>query len=85
MSQKENLVERLRGRPRDFTIDELTSLMTKCGCEKVNRGKTSGSAIAFIHKKTNRKIKIHSPHPNKELKMYVVDIVIGFLQDVGEI
>lgn len=85
MSQKEHLIERLIGRPKDFTIDELTSLMTKCGCEKVNRGKTSGSAIAFIHTGTGRKFKIHSPHPKKELKRYVLDLAIGFLSDVGEI
>lgn len=85
MSQKENLIERLKGRPKDFTIDELISLMTRCGCEKMNRGKTSGSAIAFVHSKTGRKMNIHSPHPNKELKMYVVDKAIEFLKEVNEI
>ena len=49
MSQKDSLVERLLSKPKDFTIDELESLMGKCCCKKFNRGRTSGSAIAYIH------------------------------------
>ena len=85
MSQRDVLIERLRSRPRDFTIDELDSLMRKCGCKKVTRGKTSGSAIAYIHEKTGKKLKFHSPHPQKELKMYMIDMAIGFLSELNEI
>lgn len=85
MSQKDVLIERLRSRPRNFTIDELDSLMRKCGCKKVNRGKTSGSAIAYIHEKTGRKLLFHSPHPQKELKMYMIDKTIEFLIELNEI
>ena len=85
MSQKDSLVERLLSKPKDFTIDELESLMSKCCCKKFNRGRTSGSAIAYIHEATGRKLKIHSPHPQKELKRYVIEDVIEFLELVNEI
>lgn len=85
MSQKDTLIERLLSKPKDFTIDELDSLMRKCGCRKINRGKTSGSAIAYLHEKTDRKLKFHSPHPSKELKMYMIDETIRFLRELQEI
>lgn len=85
MSQKDSLIARLQSKPKDFTIDELDSLMNRCGCRKINRGKTSGSAIAYVHDKTGRKIKLHSPHPQKELKLYMISLVIDFLSEIGEI
>lgn len=85
MSQKDVLIERLQSRPANFTIDELDSLMRKCGCKKVSRGKTSGSAIAYVHEKTGRKLRLHSPHPQKELKKYMIDLTIEFLSELNEI
>ena len=85
MSQKDDLIRRIKTKPKDFTVSELDSLMNKCGCSKNNRGKTSGSAIAYVHEETGRKIKFHSPHPQKELKPYMIDLVIDFLEKVSEI
>ena len=85
MSQKEELVQRLMSKPKNFTILELDSLMSKCGCQKSNRGKTSGSAIAYVHLKTGRILKFHSPHPQKELKQYMIALVIDFLTSLSEI
>ena len=85
MSQKEDLLKRLSSKPKDFTIPEMDSLMTKCGCEKKNRGKTSGSAVAYIHVATGRVFKCHLPHPRKEFPSYVIDQAIDFLKDVSEI
>lgn len=85
MSQKDDLIARLRSRPKDFTIRELDSLMNKCGCEKSNSGKTSGSRIAYVHVKTQLVYKTHSPHPQPVLKSYVIDDVLEFLMKVGEI
>ena len=85
MSQKEELVQKLLSKPKNFTIFELDSLMSKCGCQKSNRGKSSGSAIAYVHRKTGRILKFHSPHPQKELKPYMVVLVIDFLTSVSEI
>lgn len=85
MSQKDTLIKRLKSRPKDFTIYELDSLMSKCGCRKSVRGKTSGSAIAYIHEETGRILNIHSPHPKKELKQYVIDDVLEFLSLISVI
>lgn len=85
MSQKDDLVARLKSCPADFTIRELDSLMNKCHCEKGNRGKSSGSAIEYVHLPTKRFFTCHSPHPQKELKRYVLKNAITFLQEIGEI
>lgn len=85
MSQKDDLIERLKGKPKDFTIFELDSLMSKCGCKKSNRGKTSGSAISYIHAGTKQILHIHSPHPQKELKQYAIKLVLEFLNQISEL
>ena len=85
MSKKENLIQRLRSKPKDFTVKELDALMTQCGCEKSTKGKTSGSRIAYIHLETSRVLNMHSPHPKKELKPYMINDVINFLESVFDI
>lgn len=85
VSQKDELIARLKSKPTDFTIAELNSVMSKCGCTKSNRGKTSGSAIAYVHSDTGSICKVHSPHPQKEIKPYCIRLVIAFLEDAGEI
>ena len=85
MSQKDDLIKRLRSYPKDFEIRELDSLMSKCNCQKGNRGNTSGSAIEYSHVPTRRIFNCHSPHPEKELKKYVLKEAVIFLESVGEI
>ena len=85
MSQKDNSIARLKTKPKDFTIAELDSLMSKCGCRKTQRGRTSGSAISYVHEKSKRVLKIHSPHPQKELKPYMINAVLEFLEQISEI
>lgn len=83
MSQREKLLARLLSEPNDFTSAELETLMRQCGCEKNHRGKTSGSAIAYVHQESGRVFKAHSPHPAKVLKHYQVTEVIEFLRGIG--
>ena len=45
MSKKDKLIERLRTVPKDFTYEELVSLLKYFGFEEVKSGKTSGSAV----------------------------------------
>jgi len=84
MSQKEDLLNRIKSKPKDFTVPEMDSLMAKCGCEKKNRGKTSGSAVAYKHLATGSIFKCHLPHPQKEFPAYVIEQAIAFLTGVGE-
>lgn len=85
MSQKDDLISRLKSYPKDFEIRELDSLMGKCNCQKGNRGNTSGSAIEYSHIPTCRTFNCHSPHPEKVLKKYILKEAVKFLEDVGEI
>jgi len=40
MSRKDKLIERLKGRPRDFTWEELTRLLDGLGYAETKSGKT---------------------------------------------
>ena len=80
MSKKEKLLSRLLQRPKDFSYPELKSLLTGFGYQEFNKGKTSGSRVAFINGKTNHIIRLHKPHPKNILKSYQVDLIIEELK-----
>ncbi len=48
MSKKEKLLERLKAKPKDFTYDELKTLLNYLGFNEYNKEKTSGSAVKFV-------------------------------------
>ena len=61
--------------PNDFTFDELKSLLESMGFEIENKGKTSGSRVAFDHINFSKHILIHKPHPSKIInKIYLKQI-----------
>jgi len=80
MSIHEKLVQRLLSRPRNFTYDEMVRLLQGFGYTEQERGKTSGSAVMFYNEKLKDKILFHKPHPGKELKFYILTLVIEQLQ-----
>lgn len=82
MTKREKLLDRLRAKPRDFTWDELETVLRGFGYEKSNVGKTSGSRVRFLHPKYPP-IVLHKPHPQPILKRYVLDDIIGFLKQEG--
>ena len=82
MSKKEKLIEKLKSKPKDFTYDELKSLLNYLEFYEYNKGKTSGSRIKFINK-ANVKIDLHKPHPNNILKPYQINDVIEVLKKEG--
>ena len=59
---------------REVTIARNIKMMRK-----------SGSAIAYYHPATNRKLIFDGPHPGNELYLYQVKMVVEFLKDIGEI
>jgi len=81
MSKKDKLIKKLESRPKDFTYNELKTLLKRIGYVESNKGKTTGSAVGFYNNKTNRKIEIHKPHPKNVLKMYQVEDVIEELKE----
>jgi hypothetical protein len=80
MSKQEKQLQRLLSRPRDFTYDELKSLLHGLGYREETKGKTSGSRVAFIHNQTLHIISLHKPHPGNELKVYQIDQIIEALK-----
>jgi hypothetical protein len=82
MSRKDKLIARLKGKPKDFTWDELARLLRSLGYEEAKPGKTGGSRRRFVHT-TAAMISLHQPHPGNELKGYQVELVIEVLTQEG--
>jgi len=80
MSKKDKLLKRFLSLPADFSYAELVRLMKWLGYDEAQAGKTSGSAVAFINKKTRHIVKIHKPHSRPELKGYQMRDIIEELQ-----
>ena len=72
MGRKEKMLARLKSIPKDFTFDEVETLLESLGYKKVNKGKTGGSRVMFVNDESNVKILLHKPHPRKELLEYQV-------------
>ncbi len=81
MSRNDKLLKRLQSRPRDFTYDELVTLLHGLGYLEEYKGRTSGSRVAFIHGETLHVIRFHKPHPGNELKLYQIEQIIDALKD----
>jgi len=82
MSKAEKLLNRLLSRPKDFTFEELVTLLGHFGYTEVHSGKTSGSRVAFI-KDGQDYIRLHKPHPRNSLKPYQVNSLIQDLKERG--
>ncbi len=85
MGTFEKLLEKFLAKPKDFTYDELKRLLKKLGYSESNKGKTSGSRVAFVDYETKDIIRVHKPHPGNILKEYVIKEVIKALQEQGKI
>lgn len=77
MGKKEKLIGRLLSVPKDFTFEEMRTLLEILGFELSNKGKTSGSRVKFC--KGNIIIILHKPHPRKELLEYQIKQIIEIL------
>ena len=81
MSKRDKLLERLRKRPKDFTFDEMKSLLSYFGYELKQGG--TGSGVKFVKEGSNDVINFHRPHPDGILKSYILDQVIEKLRKDG--
>ena len=79
MSRKEKLILKFQQRPKNFTWDELSSLLKYMGYREIKTGKTGGSRCRFIHDSAAT-ITLHKPHPQNILKRYAVDQVLDILK-----
>ena len=78
MGKKEKLIERLKTNPKDFSFDELQSVLEALGFAMSNKRKTSGSRVKFL--KGNVAIVLHKPHPRNELLEYQIKQVLEILE-----
>lgn len=82
MGQKDKLIRRLRSMPRDFTFDEVETLLRYLDYRRVEKGRTSGSRVMFISDE-HGSIMLHRPHPQKELKVYQMKCLLQTLEQEG--
>ena len=83
MSKKDKMVARLMSRPKDYSYDELVSLLGAFGMSECNKGKTSGSRVMFSDEEGERVLRVHKPHPRNELPGYQIKQIIEFLSQEG--
>ncbi len=81
MSQKDKLIARLLRKPKDFTFDEMVTLLSYFEYDLKKGG--TGSGVKFIKEDSNEVINFHKPHPNGVLKKYVLEQVIEKLRKDG--
>lgn len=81
MGKKDKLIDKLLKKPKNFTFDEMASLLSYFGYE-LKRGGT-GSGVKFTKEGSNEVINFHKPHPSGILKRYVLDQVIEKLRKDG--
>jgi len=80
MSRKEKALARLMEAPKDFTWDELKTVMSAFGFALKTTG---GSGRKFIHEETGVTLFMHEPHPSKVLKAYQLHEAIDLLRREG--
>ena len=81
MSKYDKVLLKLLNRNSTITYQEIKYLLGKLGYEESQKGKTSGSRVAFISVEDKHIIRLHKPHPGNELKDYVKREIISELKD----
>ena len=81
MGKKEKLIMRLKMKPKDFTFEEMETLLISLGFKKCKTGKTGGSRIKYL--RAGVPVFLHKPHPKNELKTYQVNDVLTVLRKEG--
>lgn len=81
MSKKDKLIQKLKSKPKDFTYEELKTLLNYLGFYEDNKGRTSGSRVEFI-REGHKKIQLHKPHPRNVLKPYQIEILLNALEEL---
>lgn len=84
MSRKDKLIAKLKSRPKNFTWDETTTLMSACNFKLMN-ARGGGSGRMFVHQATRQKVRLHEPHPQNTLLPYMLSELIEALICAGEI
>lgn len=76
MGKHDKLLAKLKSRPKDFTFQEVATLLAGFGYV-LNQG-GGGSRVRFEHERC-APLFMHKPHPSPVLKPYQVDHVLDVL------
>ena len=82
MGKKEKLKERLYSFPKDFTWQELTTVLSHSGYKELPSGGTS--ARKFVDER-NHIIRVHKPHPRNIVKSYVIKEIVKALKEKDDV
>ena len=85
MSRLEKLKERILSKPKDYTYTEAKNLLRQLGFEEKNKGRTSGSRVAFYRETDKRVILLHKPHPGDVMDIGAVKSFVAYLHEMGEL
>lgn len=80
MARREKLIARFLAAPKDFTWDELVTLLGFYGYAPVQRG---SSHVSFVSETTGLKVSVAKPHPGNEVKRYILRQVKEHLEENG--
>ena len=75
MTKKDKLLERFFAQPKDFTYNELRTMINGLGYKEYHLGKTSGSRVLFFNERIGHEFKIHKPHPGNIIKTYLMKYI----------
>ncbi|HGG59999.1 MAG TPA: type II toxin-antitoxin system HicA family toxin [Gammaproteobacteria bacterium] len=78
MSKTDKLLIKLENASNSFTWSDLAALLKTLGFEQIEG---SGSRVRFM--KGDLQIRLHKPHPQKELKAYAVKQIREILKSEG--
>jgi len=78
MSKSDKLINRLLRNPKDFSFDEMKTILESLGFVTKSKGKTGGSRVKFM--KENITINLHKPHPRKDLLEYQIKQILEKLE-----
>lgn len=79
------LKQRILSKPKDFTYQEAKRLLNFLEYVEHNKGKTSGSRVAFYREKDKDVILLHKPHPGDEMDRGSVVSLLNHLLEKGEL
>lgn len=82
MGRKEKLKAKLDALPKNFTWDELVTLMNQYGFSLLKAKR--GSGRKFYNQDLDRLVLFHEPHPEKTLKRYILEEVKQLLDGIED-
>jgi len=83
MSRRGKLLRRFLSGPADFRFDEMSRLLEDLGYKKMPSGRTAGSRVAFLDRKSGHIIRLHRPHPGNTVKKYQMELIEDALRARG--